>query len=420
MSHTLVVSLSDTVIRRHLADPSVRQLRDPRYPLRLRFNRARTRGSWFVVKHADGRDRWRKVGAFPDLTTKALLGRLPEIQGRLAADPDAAVGVSGWATVADLLTWYRDRVASHGRLSRRRKSAIRTAIDRHLLPRLGEVRLAELTPPIVDDLLVWPMQAEYSLAYVRLVLGVAKGACKQARALGLLEVNPLADVQLSDFLDARVPPKPSRLRADDLPEVLQGMVEAEPMPCLLMLLVLLFGTRINETRLTRWDHLDLEGRTWTIPADHTKSKREHRLPLTNVAVTLLKRYREGQRSTGYRGVHLFPGERGKPVSETTAFGWVAGVSCGDWSSHDLRKLARTIWADLGVDYMVGEVLLNHALSKLDRTYIHTYVERQAEDALKRYHTWLRERGIDALLTETIPRQCLGRDSKPAPWWQGFT
>lgn len=414
MPKTLAVSLSDAVIRRHLSDPSVRQLRDPRYPLRLRYNQARTRGSWFVVKHAAGRDRWLKVGAFPDLTTKALLARLPEIQARLAADPEAAVGVSGWATFGELLAWYRDRVARHGRLSKRRKSSIRTAIDRHLMPRVGGVGLGELAPATVDELLVWPMQADYSIAYLRQVLGVAKGACKQARALGLLETNPLADVQLGDFLDARVPPKPGRLRASDLPGVIGDLVAAPPMPGLLLSLVMMFGTRINETRLTRWDHIDLEGRTWTIPADHTKSKRTHRLPLTDVAVDLLTRYRQWQRVTGYRGVYLFPGESSRPASESTVFDWVSSVSGGGWSSHDLRKLARTVWADLGVDYMVGEVLLNHALSKLDRTYIHTYVERQAEDALSLYHAYLSDRGFNAMLAETIPRRRAESSHPPAP------
>jgi integrase len=420
MSQTLAVSLSDAVIRRHLSDPSIRQLRDPRYPLRLRINQARDRGSWYLVRYADGDDHWRKVGSWPDLPTKALLAQLPEIQARLAADPTAPVGVSGWVRVSDLLTWYRDRSARNRQLSRRRRSAIKTAIERHLVPCVGEVRLADLSAPILDEHLVWPMQECYSVAYIRLVLGVLKQAFKQARGLGLLEHNPLAGVRLSDFLDARPKPKPGRLRADDLPEVLEAMRDGGPMACMLLLLVLLFGTRISETRLARWDHINLDERTWFIPAGSTKSKRDHRLPLTDLAVTLLSRYREGQRSTGYRGVYLFPGRvAGKPVSESTVFEWAKAIGAGKWTSHDLRKLARTTWADLGVDYMVGELLLNHALSDLDRTYIHTYVERQAAEALRRYHAWLRDRGIDALLTETTPRRPLGRDNKPAEWWRGF-
>lgn len=419
MCQTLAVPLSDAVIRRHLSDPSIRQLRDPRYPLRLRFNKARTRGSWFVVRYAGGDDHWHKVGNFPELTTKALLSRLPEIQAKLAVDNDAVVGVSGWATVGELLAWYRDRAKRDRQLSPRRRSSIKTAVDRHLVPLLGEVRLTDVGAPILDERLVWPMQERYSIAYIRLVLGVLKKAFKQARSLGLLDANPLADVRLGDFMNARDKPKPGRLRADDLPDVLTAIRDAGQVPCMLMLLMLMFGTRITETRLARWDHFNLDVRTWFIPADHTKARREHRLPLTDLAVTLLTRYQAWQHSTGYRGVYLFPGERGRAASESTVFDWVADAGAGNWTSHDLRKLARTTWADLGVDYLVGELLLNHALTKLDRTYIHTYVERQAEEALKRYHTWLRERGIDALLTETTPRRALGRDNKPAPWWRGF-
>ena len=74
--------------------------------------------------------------------------------------------------------------------------------------------------------------------------------------------------------------------------------------------------------------------------------------------------------------------------------WVANqmlraIAHGHWTAHDLRKLARTVWADIGIDYLVAETLLNHAKNKMDQTYIHTHIELQKSEALKAYHLWLK-------------------------------
>ena len=45
------------------------------------------------------------------------------------------------------------------------------------------------------------------------------------------------------------------------------------------------------------------------------------------------------------------------------------VSGGKWSSHDLRKLMRDCLADLGVDFFIGERLINHSLGKVSETYL---------------------------------------------------
>ena len=419
MPKTLAVTLSDAAIKRHIQDPSITQLRDPRYPVRVRFHACRERASWYVVRYAGGRGHWHRVGNYPELTTRALLARLPELEAKLALDPAGPVGVDAWETVADLLCWYRDRSASHGRLSATRKSSIKTAVNRHLLPLFGAQPLAGITPACIDSGLVWPLQEHYSVAYVRLIFGVIKAAFKQARKLNLLDTDPFAGVNVGDFIDAKTPAKAGALTAADVPDLISALRSCEPPGCFLLLLMLLFGTRISETRLAKWGQFDLEARTWTIPTDNTKSKRQHRLPLTAMAVTLLTRYRAYQQANGYRGVYLFPGaSKGKPLSRSAVFDLVVSASGARWHSHDLRKLARTTWADLGVEYLAGELLLNHALSKLDRTYIHTYAERQILDALERWHTWLCERGFSVFLAETEPRLSFYHNSDQPQWWQG--
>lgn len=81
-----------------------------------------------------------------------------------------------------------------------------------------------------------------------------------------------------------------------------------------------------------------------------------------------------------------------------------------FTSHALRKLFRTIVADMGVDTMVGELLLNHALPFLLRTYIHSTLDKGMLKALDAYHAHLILRGFNEVAPEIIPRSTLDRQN----------
>lgn len=51
---------------------------------------------------------------------------------------------------------------------------------------------------------------------------------------------------------------------------------------------ILTAARSGEIRGAEWSEIDLEGKTWTIPASRMKATKEHRVPLSDAAVALLK------------------------------------------------------------------------------------------------------------------------------------
>ena len=61
----------------------------------------------------------------------------------------------------------------------------------------------------------------------------------------------------------------------------------------------------------------------------------------------------------------------------------------------MRKLARTVWAEIGIDYLVGEMLLNHSMGTLAKTYIRTTADQLRRQALEQWHAWLDARGFAA-------------------------
>ncbi|NWE37321.1 tyrosine-type recombinase/integrase, partial [Pseudomonas gingeri] len=151
------------------------------------------------------------------------------------------------------------------------------------------------------------------LSFVRSVYGVLAVAFRQATRLALLGVNPVVDLKYTDFVRTRIKPKPARLRGDDVPALLLDLAdrfECAPLESMLALMMLCHGTRLGETRQARWKNLNLTTRQWFIPAEDTKTKAEHTLPLTEQACALIERYRAAQQTTGYQGPFLFPGRTG--------------------------------------------------------------------------------------------------------------
>lgn len=400
---TLTVTISDAEIRRH-AGGEVRQLRDSRHrEIRFRYSTTdRTRGAWHVVVDQV----WRKAGNYPAISTKTLLATLPAILARRAVDISATSITTHWSSVGELLAWWLDRMNRDRNLSAKRKASAKSALTCHLLPRLGDLSLDNVSKAELDRRLMWPLQERYALSFVRSVYGVLTVAFRQAMRLDMLPSNPMLGLKYTDFVRTRIKPKPARLRSDDLPGLLGELsdrFEQEPLAAMLALMMLCHGTRLGETRLARWKHLNLTTGQWFIPASDTKTKAEHTLPLTGQACALLRRYRAQLKADGYSGPLLFPGSTGSALSASKASTLFTDLAKGEWSSHDLRKLARTAWTDLGVDYMVGELLLNHAMKDLDATYIHTTAEGLKRRALELWHQHLDTQGFTALHTETPPR-----------------
>jgi integrase len=412
-SKTLTVTLSDAEIRRHAAGEA-RQLRDTRHrELRFRYSTIdRSRGAWHVVF----RQIWGKAGDYPGINTKTMLATLPAILARRAADASAKSTTTSWATVGDVLAWYRDRMDRDRGLSAKRKASAKSALDRHLVPRLGDLLLVDVTKAAIDQRLMWPMQERYALSFVRSVYGVLSVSFRQALRLDMLAINPVAGLKFTDFVRTRIKPKPARLRGDDVPGLLVVLAErfdAQAPGCMLALMMLCHGSRLGETRLARWRNVNLNAGRWFIPAPDTKTKAEHTLPLTTQACALLRRYRDHQAAQGYTGPLLFPGSYGAPLSPSKANTLFTELAKGEWSSHDLRKVARTAWTDLGVDYMVGEQLLNHAMKDLDATYIHTTLEGLKRRALEAWHDHLDQQGFSAIHTGTLPGHKTGAASDEA-------
>jgi integrase len=73
---------------------------------------------------------------------------------------------------------------------------------------------------------------------------------------------------------------------------------------------ILAAARTSEALGARWDEIDLEAKCWTVPAQRMKSAREHRVPLGDSAIALLKSL---PRHSAHSYVFHASGQHNKPL-----------------------------------------------------------------------------------------------------------
>jgi integrase len=129
--------------------------------------------------------------------------------------------------------------------------------------------------------------------------------------------------------------------------------------CALLLAPLVF-VRPGELRKAEWSEIDLDGAVWRIPAERMKLRREHLVPLSRQAVTVLKELRP---LTG-SGRFVFPSMRTttRPMSENaiTAALRRMGYEQGTMTAHGFRTTASTLLNELGWPADAIERQLAHA------------------------------------------------------------
>ncbi|MEO5332849.1 MAG: integrase arm-type DNA-binding domain-containing protein [Magnetococcus sp. YQC-5] len=129
---------------------------------------------------------------------------------------------------------------------------------------------------------------------------------------------------------------------------------------------ILTATRTGEAIGARWEEIDLQERTWSIPATRMKAKREHMVPLSESAVMLLERMSEIR-----LGEHVFPGQHeGKPISNMAMLMMLRRMGRGDLTTHGFRSAFRD-WGAEQTEHQteVLEMALAHAItSKVEAAY----------------------------------------------------
>lgn len=99
----------------------------------------------------------------------------------------------------------------------------------------------------------------------------------------------------------------------EVPAFMQSLKEREALSARALEFLILTAVRSSEGRGALWTEIDLEKQLWVIPAERMKEPREHRVPLSDAAMAILRPLSEARLSE-----HVFPNMSGRGFMSETA------------------------------------------------------------------------------------------------------
>jgi integrase len=127
---------------------------------------------------------------------------------------------------------------------------------------------------------------------------------------------------------------------------------------------ILTAARTGEALGTRWGEIDLTEGVWTVPAERMKAGREHRVPLSDAALAIVRTLLPLRPPDDDKGrAFVFPGARkGRPLSGMAMLMLLRRMERGDLTAHGFRSSFRD-WAAERTSYAreVAEEALAHTL-----------------------------------------------------------
>jgi integrase len=130
---------------------------------------------------------------------------------------------------------------------------------------------------------------------------------------------------------------------------------------------ILTATRTGEVISAQWSEMDIDNAVWTIPGERMKTGREHRVPLSKAALTILKKRKELKGRSDF----VFTGARErKAISNMAMLQTLRRMDREDLTVHGFRSTFRD-WAaeQTAFPREVAEAALAHVIeSKVEAAY----------------------------------------------------
>jgi len=387
----------DAIKRRPLADTVLSTLEPEAREYREAYGLDRL---YFVVSPS-GRKRWEVrykhpitqkwsfmgVGGYPD--TKAKKARAQAIQiAELVADGiDPREHLRGGGSVRTFGVvaeqWYEHK-QMQGR-SAKTLTKMRHWLDNDALPALGDMAVADVSR--ADCVRVQKgiearkafNIAEKSRAFLRRIFdfAIAHGYCENNPASNLLDVAAPAPVSK---------PRPHLLE-EDLPDFLRAlrMTTSRRSTRLAAWMVVWTASRPGMVRWMEWS--EIKGKSWHIPAEKMKMRRDHVVPLCRQALQAL----EEMRPLSGRSRYVFTGEGAKlPVLSDAAINRCfsnAGYK-ERMTGHGARHTAKTLLSEHGWPLQWTEIQLAHKPIGLEGVYNQASYLEQRRKMMQWYADYL--------------------------------
>lgn len=279
------------------------------------------------------------------------------------------------------------------------RNGYRITLDKHLLPRLGQLKLAAVTPDRIARFVAEREQEGASGAYIALNLRPLNGVMKLALRRGLIVANPV-----TALLPEERPKPVKRKRRTWTPEMIAQLLAAarergarpgntyDYTP--IITVAVYTGMRIGELLGLRWQDIDLK--TATIHVRHQLSRTTRTIgppkteagvrdiPIPQTLVSLLRGYRLAA-SYSQDEHFVFCSKTGSPLQDRNVArrGFEGAAAAAGLNrpgeikltTHDLRHAFASVIAHHGIAAVDLAVFMGHNDARItEAVYIHPYNE----------------------------------------------
>ncbi|OYW66964.1 MAG: integrase, partial [Bosea sp. 12-68-7] len=310
---------------------------------------------WKLAYRFDGKQLKLSVGQYPVTSLADARDRREEAKKLLARgiDPSAHGKVQKATAAVTAATTFKlvaeELVEKKRREDRAEATLTKTSwLLSFAYPSLGNMPISEITAPQVLDVLR-KVEARGRLESARRLRSVMGEVFRYAIATARAEGDPTAALR-----GALVTPKVKHRAAVTDRAAFGAMLRAidgydgQPVTKHALQLMALLFPRPGELRMAAWDEFDIPNAVWTIPAERTKMRRAHRVPLPKQALAILAALKT---ETG-QGPLAFPSVRSahRPISENTTNAALRrlGYSVDEATSHGFRATASTLLNECGL------------------------------------------------------------------------
>jgi integrase len=335
--------------------------------------------SWLLRYERNGRERWMGLGPLHTISLAEARERARKARGQLldGVDPLEARRRDQSLRALDTakaITFEQAAVAyfnAHERKWRndKHRAQFLSTLKTYVFPKIGRLSVADIDTGRVLSCIepIWQDKTETAsrvrgrieavLDWVT-VRGYRTGD-NPARWRGhLAEVLPARGQLQKTVHHAALP-------FVELPAFVEALRERKGVAGRALEFTILCAARTGETIGARWDEIDLAEKTWTIPAGRIKGGREHRVPLSDRAIEILRAL-----PTESKNPSVFIGSRRGGLSNMAMASIPKRMNRDDITVHGFRSTFRD-WAAERTNYPnhVVEMALAHAVGdKVERAY----------------------------------------------------